>query len=75
MMVYKYENDTVYIIDTYANSSTTDVIELKSDQWTPLPTIIPEKPTARWEHAKNDKVLALMPVERSRTFFPAIVIA
>ncbi|EAY21641.1 hypothetical protein TVAG_014080 [Trichomonas vaginalis G3] len=75
MMVYKYENDTVYVIDPYTNSSNTDVIELKSDQWTPLPTIIPEKPIARWEHAKNAKVLALMPAEGSRTFFPATVIA
>lgn len=29
------------------------------DDWTPLPTIIPDKPIGRWEHSKNSKVLSL----------------
>ena len=34
-------------------------IELRKGEWTPLPTMIPDKPIARWEFSVNANVLSL----------------
>lgn len=40
-----------------------NVVKLQYDDWTPLPTDIPEKPIKRWEHAKDSTVLSLWPIQ------------
>ncbi|KAH0786955.1 hypothetical protein GPJ56_008953 [Histomonas meleagridis] len=35
------------------------IIPLKKNEWSPLPTIIPEHPSPRYEHPKGAKVLSL----------------
>ena len=53
-------------------------IQLQSNQWNPLPTMIPEKPSSRWEYPKNSMVLALYPrddeLRWTSEFYPAKVI-
>lgn len=79
MIVYKFDDATkkVTAYDPTDQSMPINLIELGNDQWTPLPTIIPEKPLARWEHAKKTDVLALCPSNDgwSTNFYPATVIS
>ena len=77
MIVYKFENDLVYAYDPDDPNDPVRIIKLTADKWTPLPTIIPEKPLARWEYAKQTKVLALCPTNDtwSTNFYPAVVIS
>ena len=79
MIVFKYDEATkkVTAYDPTDQSMPIKLIELGNDQWTPLPTIIPEKPLARWEHAKKTEVLALCPSndDWSTNFYPATVIS
>lgn len=73
MVVFKFQTDTVYAFDPYSDPN--DLKELKPDQWAALPTILPDKPIARWEFARNNKVFALLPIKNSNTFHPATVIS
>ena len=59
MIVSQFEDGICSVFDPADNEIT--VRKLKNDEWTPLPTIIPEKPIKRWEHAKDSTVLSLWP--------------
>ena len=52
------------------------LVTLQDDDWTPLPTIFPEKPVKRWEHTENSTVLSLFPEsgEWTTEFYLATVI-
>jgi hypothetical protein len=57
MIVLESSADTCSVFDPTENEPT--IIKLNKDEWTPLPTVIPEKPLKRWEHAKGSTVLSL----------------
>jgi hypothetical protein len=61
MIVVQFENDVCSVFDPTDVDDGIKIIELKKDEWTPLPTVIPEKPLKRWEHAKDSTVLSLWP--------------
>lgn len=48
------------------------LITLPNDDWTPLPTIIPDRPLGRWEHTKDSHVLALYPNETDKSLWSTI---
>lgn len=77
MIVYHYENEICRAYDPVDIDNGIKLIELTNDEWTPLPTIIPERPLARWEHSRASKVLALWPNGEDWTtaFYPAQVIS
>ena len=76
MVVLSFKDGVCVAYDPTELSAGT--IELKLDQWNPLPTMIPEKPSSRWEHPKNSMVLALYPrdddLHWTSEFYPAKVI-
>jgi hypothetical protein len=52
------------------------VVELPKSEWTPLPTVFPENPTKRWEHARGTTILSLFPLddgEWTTVFYEAVV--
>lgn len=55
------KTDMLTVIDsTDVDSNGVKTIELKSlNDWTPLPSVIPDKPIGRWEYSKNSTVLSL----------------
>lgn len=63
MITLAYDQQTRIL--TLINATDVEVngvqpIQLTSlDDWTPLPTIIPDKPIGRWEHSKNSEILSL----------------
>lgn len=76
MIVHQADNDSVECINP-KDPSGVQVVRLPLDQITPLPRLIPEKPLARWEHARQANVLSLWPLDNGEwtsTFFPAVVV-
>jgi hypothetical protein len=75
MIVVQFENDVCSVFDPTDVDDGIKIIELKKDEWTPLPTVIPEKPLKRWEHAKESTVLSLWPngEEWTTEFYKATV--
>lgn len=61
MIVVQFENDVCSVFDPTDVDDGIKLIHLKKDEWTPLPTVIPEKPLERWEHGKETTVLLLWP--------------
>ncbi|OHT13554.1 hypothetical protein TRFO_03300 [Tritrichomonas foetus] len=61
MIVSHFEDGICSVFDPTDFDSEIKIIKLKNDEWTPLPTIIPERPIKRWEHAKDSTVLSLWP--------------
>ncbi|OHT07851.1 hypothetical protein TRFO_23796 [Tritrichomonas foetus] len=76
MIVLKFEKQICYVCDPTTNESKLAIIELKIDDWTPLPTIIPETPISRYEHWRQSEVLALWQEngEWTTVFYPAKVV-
>lgn len=58
---FNMQTKELVVIDTTdLGVSEVTPVQLNSlDDWTPLPSIIPEKPIGRWEHSINSKVLSL----------------
>jgi hypothetical protein len=75
MIVVQFENEICSVFDPTDVDDGIKIVELKKDEWTPLPTIIPEKPLKRWEHAKDSSVLSLWPNgdEWTTEFYKAVV--
>jgi hypothetical protein len=76
MIVLQYENEIVTVYDPTDVDNGIKGIDLRKDQWTPLPTMLPEKPIKRWEHAKDCIVLSLWPNgdgQWTTEFYKAIV--
>jgi hypothetical protein len=61
MIVVQFQNEICSVFDPTDVDGDIKVIDLRKDEWTPLPTVIPEKPLKRWEHAKESTVLSLWP--------------
>lgn len=59
MVVLSFENNECIAYDPTDLKS--GFKKLEENSWVPLPTVIPEKATARWEFQKNAVVLALYP--------------
>jgi hypothetical protein len=59
MIVVKVESDVCAAVDPTAGDI--QVVDLGKNDWTPLTTVIPEKPQKRWEHASGAEVLSLYP--------------
>ena len=59
MIVWKFENQICYVFDPTALESGVNIIELHLEDWTPLPTSIPEIPTPSYEYSKSEDVLSL----------------
>ena len=77
MIVLHCENDICSAYDPTDIENGIHSIQLSSEQWTPLPTIIPERPLARWEHTRGSKVLSLWPngSDWTTVFYLATVIS
>jgi hypothetical protein len=75
MIVVQFENDICSVFDPTDVDDGIKIMELKKDEWAPLPTVIPEKPLKRWEHAKDSTVLSLWPNREEWTteFYKATV--
>ncbi|OHT10211.1 hypothetical protein TRFO_20495 [Tritrichomonas foetus] len=78
-MTTKHENGFCEAFDPTADDLEKEikVVQFKDDDWTPLPTIIPERPIKRWEHTKSSTVLSLFPEagEWTTEFYLAKVLA
>jgi hypothetical protein len=61
MIVVQFENESCSVFDPTDVDDGIKLMELRKDEWTPLPTVIPEKPLKRWEHGKDTTVLSLWP--------------
>ena len=62
LIVYKHHDDICEVFDpekALNENGEIHLFQLKVQEWVSLPTIVPEKPLARWEFAKNSKVLSL----------------
>jgi hypothetical protein len=59
MIVVKVENEVCSAVDPTAGNI--EVVDLSKTDWTPLTTVIPEKPQKRWEHTTGTEVLSLFP--------------
>jgi hypothetical protein len=59
MIVVKVDKEVCSAVDPTAGDI--QVVELGKNDWTPLTTVIPEKPQKRWEHANGAEVLSLNP--------------
>ncbi|OHT12508.1 hypothetical protein TRFO_17536 [Tritrichomonas foetus] len=60
MIVVSFVNQILKVIDpSDSENGGQNVIELTNEDWTPLPTAIPDKPISRWEHSKDSLVLSL----------------
>lgn len=57
MIVLKFVNNICYAYDPAEHDI--NVIQLKQNEWTPLPTTIPDQANPQYEYPKNSKVLAL----------------
>ncbi|KAK8887244.1 hypothetical protein M9Y10_038282 [Tritrichomonas musculus] len=76
MIVLNYADGICSVYDPTDVESDIKIIQLKNDDWTPLPTIIPERPAKRWEHSKGSTVLSLWPIQDgswTTAFYPATV--
>ena len=75
---YNEETQICYAFDPFTITTFEfDVIPLRKNEWTPLPTTIPEHPNSRYEHPKGCNVLSLWmndsSNEWSNIFYPATV--
>jgi hypothetical protein len=61
MIVINFENEICSVFDPTDVDDGIKVVHLKKEEWTPLATVIPEKPIKRWEHPKDSTVLSLWP--------------
>jgi hypothetical protein len=61
MIVIQFTNNTCSVFDPTDVDDGVKIVELQKEEWTPLPTVIPEKPLKRWEHGKDSTVLSLWP--------------
>lgn len=59
MIVLMLEREKCLVYDPTDIEDGVKVIELENSQWTPLPTVLPEVPIARWEHERGSSVLSL----------------
>ncbi|KAK8889710.1 hypothetical protein M9Y10_034463 [Tritrichomonas musculus] len=75
-IVAKYANDICEAYDPEKADTEMKLISLKEGEWTPLPTVIPERPLKRWEHSKDSEVLSLFQEDDEWTteFYPAKVL-
>jgi hypothetical protein len=75
MIVVHFDNDVCSVFDPTDVDDGIKITDLKKDEWTPLPTVIPEKPLKRWEHGKETTVLSLWPngEEWTTEFYKATV--
>lgn len=60
-IVAKYANNICEAYDPEKADQEMNLISLKDEDWTPLPTFIPERPLKRWEFSKDTPVLSLFP--------------
>lgn len=60
-IVAKYANNICEAYDPEKADKEMNLISLKDEDWTPLPTVIPERPLKRWEHSIDTPVLSLFP--------------
>ncbi|EAY23229.1 hypothetical protein TVAG_185350 [Trichomonas vaginalis G3] len=74
MIIHNVNETSIDAYDPYDPNPTPQLVTLTSEQWTPLPVIIPMKPSKRWEFTRTEKVLALPHIEHSHIFYPATVI-
>jgi FtsZ-binding cell division protein ZapB len=61
MVVWRSDGDDYFLYNPADLREGVRLIALPREEWTPLPTIIAEKPLKRWEHAKWNTVLSLRP--------------
>lgn len=76
MIVAHYADGICSVYDPTDENNEIKIIKLKNEDWTPLPTIIPERPIKRWEHPKDSTVLSLWPTQDgswTTVFYPATV--
>lgn len=59
MIVLKFQGGECFAYDPTDVDAGIKVVKLEMDDWTPLPTIIPQQPAAKWEYSKGTKVLSL----------------
>lgn len=75
LMIVKEWTPQLILAYDMSDSTATDgnykVCELQPEDTTLLPTMIPRKPVARWEHTTRSTVLAL-PIERDMKSWPTI---
>jgi hypothetical protein len=78
MIVVAYQEQVCMAYDPTALG----LAEFQFDEWTPLTTVIPDKPQQRWEFSQGTTVLSLLPQSQSThvdgdwsmEFFPAKVV-
>jgi len=80
MIVHQHEDNICIVYDPTEIGNGIKLTEVAREECTPLPTVLPEKPLARWEHAKSTTVLSLWPQESDTSgeewtteFYKAIV--
>jgi hypothetical protein len=76
MIVLGSDNDICTAYDPTEVEGGIKLVQMTKDEWTPLPTVIPEKPIKRWEHARECQVLSLWPSEANdwtTVFYKAVV--
>ncbi|KAH0786726.1 hypothetical protein GPJ56_009358 [Histomonas meleagridis] len=75
MVILSNDGETCVAYDPTDIDNGIKAIQLKDEDWTPLTTVIPQKPIKRWEHAKNSLVLSLYKTDEqwSTVFYKATV--
>jgi hypothetical protein len=59
MIVSSFEHQICSAFDPTNIADGIKLISLVEEDWTPLPTVIPDRPLGRWEHSKDAVVLSL----------------
>ena len=59
MIVLKFVDKECFVYDPTDLSHGINVVKLGLEDWTPLPTIMPEKPMSKCEYSRGSKVLSL----------------
>jgi hypothetical protein len=75
MVMWRSDGNAYDLYDPGDLSDGVKPVTLPKEDWTPLPTIITEKPLKRWEYSKNSPVLALRRSGDAWTteFFQAVI--
>lgn len=78
MIVLEFKTDSCRLYDPTDIDGGIKWVELGMDDWTPLPTVIPERPTAKWEYSRGSQVLSLWRsdphTEWTTEFYKALVL-